>query len=180
MATCSITSGYAIDCRDSVGGVETIYLIENSALYDASGISRVIDSSGTITAITKNTGKRFYEFQVPRGTASTSNTITSSQENGTIYYTHMVTFPINQRNATIRNIVATLAKNRCTFIVKEGDGTYKMFGRGFGLTLDTAEAGSGVALGDRNGYSLSFSSMESEDFLVCPSNLVASLIVPGA
>jgi hypothetical protein len=176
---CAITSGYTIDCRDSVGGVETIYLIENSALYDASGNSRVIDSSGTITAITKNTGKRFYEFQVPRGTASTSNTITSSQENGTIYYTHMVTFPINKRDATIRNIVATLAKNRCSFIVKEGDGTYKMFGRGFGLTLDTAESTSGVSLGDRNGYNLSFSSMESEDFLVCPSNLVASLVVAG-
>ena len=176
---CAITSGYAIDCRDSVGGVETIYLIENSALYDASGNSRVIDASGLVSAITKNTGKRFYEFQVPRGTASTSNTITSSQENGTVFYTHMVTFPINKRDVTIRNIVATLAKNRVTFVVKEGDGTFKMFGRVFGLTLDTGEATSGVNLGDRNGYNLSFSSTESEDFLVVPSNLIPSLIVPG-
>lgn len=179
MATCSITSGYTIDCRDSVGGVETIYLIENSALYDASGISRVLETSGTITAISKNTGKRFWKFEVPRGVASTSNTITSSQENGTIFYSHMVSFPINSRNATIRNIVATLAKNRCTFVTQEGDGSYRMFGKQFGLTLDTAEAGSGVALGDRNGYVLSFSSQEREDFLICPSAIALTLETPG-
>jgi hypothetical protein len=54
-----------------------------------------------------------------------------------------------------------------------------MFGRVFGLTMDTGEATSGVNLGDRNGYNLSFSSAESEDFLVVPSNLIASLIVAG-
>ena len=35
--SCAITSGYSITCRESVGGIETIYLIENANLYDASG-----------------------------------------------------------------------------------------------------------------------------------------------
>jgi hypothetical protein len=176
---CEITSGYAIECRDSVGGVETIYLIENSALYDASGNSRVTSASGVVTAIGKDAGKRFWKFEVPRGTASTSNGISSSQENGTFYYTHSVVFPINQRNATIRNIVTTLGKNRVTFVVKEGDGLYKMFGQEFGLTLDNSEGGSGTALADRNGYMLTFSSMEREDFLIVPANIAATLETAG-
>jgi hypothetical protein len=180
MATCNITSGYSITCRDSVGGVETIWLIENSALYDASGISRVItDSSGTITALTKNTGKRFWKFEVPRGTSNTANGITASQENGTIFYTHMVEFPINQRDANIRNIVTTLAKNRLTFVTKEGDGTYRMFGKEFGLFLDSSDGGSGTALADRNGYMLKFSSQEREDFLICPSAIALTLETAG-
>ena len=172
---CAITSGYAIECRESVGGVETIWVIENSALYDASGTTRVAETSGTVTALTKNTGKRFFKFEVPRGTASTGNGITSSQENGTFFFTHQLIFPINQRNAAIRNIVTTLAKNRITVVTKEGDGLYKMFGKEFGLTLDNTEGSSGTALADRNGYKLTFSSQEREDFLIVPANIAATL-----
>lgn len=177
---CAITSGYEIECRESVGGVETVYLIENSALYDASGNSRVTSASGTVTAITKDTAKRFWKFEVPRATASTSNGITSSQENGTFFFTHQVVFPVNQRNASMRNIVTTLAKNRCTFVTKEGDGLFKMFGVEFGLTLDNSEGSSGIALADRNGYMLTFSSQEREDFLIVPANIAATLETPGA
>ena len=178
--SCVISSGYSITCRESVGGVETIYLIENSALYDASGNSRVTEASGTITALTKNTGKRFYKFEVPRATASSQNGITASIENGTFFYTHRVEFPINDRSASTRNIVTTLAKNRLTFVCVEGDGTARMFGRLFGLQLESSTAGSGVALADRNGYVLVFSSQEREDFLVVPANIVATLETAGS
>ena len=178
MPSCAVTSGYAIECRDSIGGVEIVYLIENSALYDASGNSRVTEASGVVTALTKNTGKRFWKFEVPRATASTENGITSSIENGTFFYTHKVTFPINDRSASTRNIITTLAKNRLTFVTKEGD-TYRMFGKEFGLTLESSTGGSGVQLSDRNGYTLVFSSQEREDFLVVPSNIAATLETPG-
>lgn len=176
---CAITGGYTIDCRESVGGIEAIYLIENSALYDASGNSRVTEASGTVTAMTKASGKRFYKIEVPRGTASSSNALTGSQENGTVFFTHQVVFPINSRNATVRNMISTLAKNRVTIVTKEMDGTYRMFGKEFGLFLDTTEAGSGTAAGDRNGYNLTFSSVEREDFLVVAANVAANLEVAG-
>lgn len=176
---CAITGGYTIDCREAVGGIEAIYLIENSALYDASGNSRVTEASGTVTAMTKASGKRFYKIEVPRGTASSSNALTGSQENGTVFFTHQVVFPINSRNATVRNMISTLAKNRVTIVTKEMDGTYRMFGKEFGLFLDTTEAGSGTAAGDRNGYNLTFSSVEREDFLVVAANVAANLEVAG-
>lgn len=177
--SCALTAGYSIECRESVGGVEVIYLIENSALYDASGNSRVTATTGTVTALTKSSGKRFYKFEVPRGTANTGNGITSSIENGTFFFTHRVQFPINDRSATVRNIVTTLAKNRLTFVTKEGDGKYRMYGKEFGLQLETTEAGSGTALADRNGYLLTFSSQEREDFLIVPDNIAATLETPG-
>ena len=177
--SCAITSGYSIDCRESVGGVQTVYVIENSNLYDASGNCTVTYASGTVTALNKVSGKRFWKIEVPRGTASATNSITSSQENGTFFFTHQVMFPINSRSATIRNLITTLAKNRCTFVTKEGDGSYRMYGVEFGLTLDTVESGSGVALADRNGSMLTFSSQEREDFLIVPSAIAATLETAG-
>jgi len=178
---CALYSGYVIDCRDSVGGVEIVYLIENSALYDASGVSRVLtDGSGTVSGLTKNTGRKFYKFEVPRGTSMAGDNLTSSAENGTNFFTHAVEFPMNSRSAAVRNIVTTLAKNRLTFVCKEGDGTYRMYGKEFGLFLDSTESGTGTALGDRNGYMLKFSSMEREDFLVVPSAIALTLETVGA
>jgi hypothetical protein len=177
--SCALVAGYAIECRDSVGGVEAVYIIENSALYDASGNSRVLSASGTVTGLTKNTGKKFYKFEVPRATAMSENGITSSIENGTFFYTHKVMFPINDRSATTRNIVTTLAKNRLTICTKEGDGSYRLFGSLFGLTMENSTGGSGTALADRNGYVLTFSSQEREDFLIVPANIAATLETPG-
>ena len=55
---CAITSGYTIDCREIAGGIQAIWVISNANLYDASGNSRVTESSGTVTAMTKATGTR--------------------------------------------------------------------------------------------------------------------------
>jgi hypothetical protein len=177
--SCAITSGYSIECRESVGGIETIYLIENDYLYDASGNSRVTSVSGVVTALTKATGKKFWKFEVPRATSTANNGITSSIENGTFFYTHQVIFPINSRSADVRNIVTTLAKNRLTFVTKEGDNVFRMYGKEFGLQLEASESGSGTSLQDRNGYLLTFSSQEREDFLVVPANIAANLEVVG-
>ena len=160
---CAISAGYTIDCRESVGGVQTIWVL------DKSQITSIVDSNGTLTTLTLTSGTTFYKIEVPRATAFATNTITASSENGTFFYTHEVSFPINSRSATVRNLINVLAKNKCVFITLEGDGVYRMYGAKFGLFMDSAEAGSGTALGDRNGYMVKFSSQETEDFIVCPS-----------
>lgn len=177
---CAINSGYTIDnCGASVGGVEVVYVIENSNLYDASGNFLVTEVSGTVTALSKVAGARFWKIQVPKAVANTGNEGTGSEENGTFFYTHTVTLPLNRRDADTRNFVKALSKNLLTFVVKEMDGIYKMFGAAQGMRLTTAPGGSGTAAGDRNGYLLTFSSVERDDFLVVPANIAATLETPG-
>lgn len=173
--SCSLNNGFDIDCRTAVGGSEIVWFIENSKLYDGSGVSRVMDVSGTVTGLTLATGDSFKRFQVPRATANATNNGTGSQENGTFFYTHGVTLPLNKRDATTRNTVSVMAKNRLTAIVKEMDGAFRMYGKEFGLMLDSTEAGSGTAPGDRNGYMLNFTSVERDDFLIVAPNVAAAL-----
>ena len=176
---CAITAGYSIDCRESIAGIQTIWLTESANLLDASGNSRITESSGTVTAMTKATGKKFYKFEIPRGTAVASTNMTGSLENGSVYFTHEVSFPINSRTATVRNIITTLAKNRLCFVTLEMDNVYRMYGKGYGLFMDSTENSSGTAPGDRNGAMLKFSSMETEDFLVVSAAVAANLEVAG-
>ena len=166
---CAITGGYTISCRESVGGVQTIWVLENS------NISSFTESSGTLSAITLVSGvSSFYKIEVPRGTGMASNAITANAENGTFFYTHSIEFPVNSRSASVRNLVNVLAKNRCTFVTLEGDGVYRMYGAKFGLFMDNSEGSSGKGLADRNGYMLKFSSQETDDFIVCPSGVISA------
>jgi len=166
--SCAITGGYTIECRESVGGIQTLWVLEKSKLtsYSVSG--------GVLTAITTTTD--FWKIEVPRATAFASNSITASQENGTFFYTHEINFPINSRSASVRNLINVLAKNKCSFVTLEGDGQYRLYGASFGLFLDSAESGSGTALADRSGYMAKFSSQETEDFILCPANIIADVL----
>jgi hypothetical protein len=77
-------------------------------------------------------------------------------------------------------LITTLSKNRVTFVTKEMDGKFRMFGKEFGMFLDSAESGSGTAAGDRNGYNLTFTSVEREDLLEVSASVAAALETPGS
>lgn len=156
---CAITSGYTIDCRENIGGLKAVYLIE---FGNVSGVTEV---SGLVTGLTKVVGKRFYKFEVPRAVANTSSAGTGSEENGSFFYTHQVVFPLNKRDSTTANVVRTLAKNKLMAVTLDMDGVYRMYGKGNGLYIATTESGSGTAAGDRNGYNITMSGIEVDDFL---------------
>ena len=57
MATCAISAGYVIGCRDSIGGIEAVYIAEY-------GNVTLNDVSGTVTGITKLTGKKYLALRI--------------------------------------------------------------------------------------------------------------------
>jgi hypothetical protein len=172
--SCAITSGYTIDCRDAVGGIDAVFFIE----YD--GVSSMTDASGVITAITKATGKRFWKFEVPtRSTANATSNPVGSTENGTLFFEQTITFPVNKRDATTRNIVTELAKNRVIAVTKDKDGSYRMYFKDYGGYLGQSTGQTGAAAGDANGYVLNFEGQEKNDFYVVQADVAAALETAG-
>jgi hypothetical protein len=157
---CAITAGYVIGCRESIGGIDAVYIAE-------AGNVTLNDVSGTITGITKLTGKKYFKFEVPtKSTATATSEGTGSTENGTLFFEQTVELPLNKRDATTRNIVTTLAKNKLSIITKDKDGVYRAYGKVNGMYLDSTGGMTGAAAGDKNGFTLKFSGTEIEDFFV--------------
>lgn len=170
---CAITAGYTIDCREAVGGIDAVYFGEFANFT-------MIDASGTITGITKTTGKRFWKFEVPtKSTANATSNPTGSTENGTLFYEQSVDMPVNKRDATTRNIITTLAKNKLVIITKDKDGTYRLYGKAYGLFMGGSTGQTGTAPGDANGYMLKFEGQEKEDFFVVTTALGDALETAG-
>ena len=60
---CALTQGYSIGCRDSVGGIKSVYLIE----FD--NVSGITQSAGTATVIAKANNGRFWKYNLQKATS---------------------------------------------------------------------------------------------------------------
>ena len=89
---CALTQGYTLDCKDSLGGITEVYFM---AFQD---VASTTEASGVITALTKDTGKRFYKYELTKGTSVLTENVNSNVQNGTLYYTPELTIILVLRN----------------------------------------------------------------------------------
>lgn len=157
MATnCALTSDYSFGCDVGTGGTKECYLIE------LNNVTSLTEASGVITAVTKGAGKIFRKYQLVQETANFEEGIVGNRQNGTIFYDQKGTIVLNKQQVAVRNEIMLLAKNYLIVIIKDNNNEYRLYGRQYGLRLETGSASTGTAWGDRNGYTLNFTGKEPE------------------
>lgn len=167
--SCALQSSYSFSCDTGAGGLKECYLIE------LENISSVTESSGTLTAIARVSGKVFRKYQLVQDTASAEEALVGNLQHGTLYYDQKVTMVINKQNVNVRNEILLLAKNRLCIVTVDNNDTYRLYGWDQGLRLNEGNAGSGTAWGDRNGYTLTFSGKQRQLAFFVDSTLISSL-----
>jgi len=173
MSDCALTQDYELGCQDFYGGVVVSYIIEKPNLTD------ITVTTGTVSALTKATGKFFRKYELEAHTGDGKETKTVNPANGTSNTKQAITFPINGMSLTVRNELEKLAKNRLVIILIDNNGNAWLYGKDFGLRLDTTASNTGKVLGDRNGYDLTFGGDEKELAPLVDPTIVAALQTPG-
>lgn len=151
---CALTQGYTIDCKDSLGGLVEVYFMNWHDLVSYT------EADGVITALTKDTGKRFWKYELVKSTSSFTENLNASVENGTIFYQQELSIIINKLQVNMRNEILLLAQSLLVAVGKDGNGKYWILGLTRGLDVTTGTSATGVAEGDRNGYTLTFTGKE--------------------
>lgn len=156
--SCFINSGASLDCADSVGGIKTVYILGGT---DASVDELTIGTEGEITGI-EGSGT-FYKFELKRNTSSLTQNLVKSYENGTVYFEQMLEMVLYKYDVDKRNQVLLLAQNDNLKViaVDQNDVQYYL-GEVRGMFLQTGEITSGLNLGDRNGFTLTFMAEEPQ------------------
>lgn len=153
---CNIVEGYAIACRDSIGGIKTVFATEFE------NVQSFTESSGVATAVTVIGGAKFWSYNLEKENAEMTENETGSVENGTLFWEQTLTFTLKKLTAAQRNNMKILAQNRLVIIVLDNNGLYWVLGRHNGMDkVGTNDAKSGKALGDMSGYTLSFTGKET-------------------
>jgi hypothetical protein len=166
MACTNLTKGRGLDCNRISGGVKKIFF----SVFDED-VSYTYDATHKleIDAIDWN-GSTIYEYVMPLGVASITDTITGSRENGTIFYTPTVNIVLNKLTKEDQNEIKLLGQTKVRIFAQlnqqlaNGHDVFIALGMANGLTLNTGTIDSGAAFGDRNGYTLTFDGMEALPF----------------
>jgi len=166
---CALTQGYTLDCKDSLGGIKAMWLINHA------NVTAVTEASGIVSAITKAAGKVFYKYELVKNTGSLTETITTSVENGTVFYAQELSVVLNKLQANTRNEILLLAQATLMAVVQDANDKYWLLGKVTGVDVTGGTAGTGTATGDRNGYTLTFSANEKQLAPEVNSGIIAGL-----
>lgn len=147
---CALTAGYTLACKDSVGGLKRVY-IDNFEDVDYGA-----EASGVISTATGG----FFEYELPMNTAQFTETVTSSIENGTTFYQTELSIVLPKLTASMRNQLKLLAQAKLAVIAEDRNGAKWIMGLENGVYLTTGTSATGTAMGDLNGMTLTFTSME--------------------
>ena len=167
---CALTQGYTLDCKDSLGGIKAMWVINHA------NVTAVTEASGIVSAITKAAGKVFYKYELVKNTGSLTETITSSVENGTVFYAQELSIVLNKLQANTRNEILLLAQSTLMVVVQDANDKYWLLGKLQGLDVTGGTAATGTAQGDRNGYTLTFTGGEKQLAPEVNSSIIAGLV----
>ena len=157
--SCFISSGAALGCSDSIGGVKKIYVAGQSGF--TSGYTYNADSA--VTGATDSGDVTLYGFELKRNTSSYVQTTTKSYENGTVYFEQVLTAVLFKYDQEKRDKMKVLAQNdNLQIIAVDQNDVQYLLGQVNKSYLSGGAATSGLALGDRNGFSLTFTAQEAE------------------
>jgi hypothetical protein len=170
MACSNLTAGFTLDCNDSNGGIDKIFIANGP-------VESISETSGVVTAITVGGSalapSDFFEFEVPRQTSSATETITVSQENGTVFYDQALTMVFNKMEAEKRNQILLMAEATSMVVVfKDNNGKFFSIGLERGAYTSAGTATSGTAYGDRSGYEITISGQETAPMYEITSTIV--------
>lgn len=167
---CALTQGYTLDCKDSLGGIKAMWVINHA------NVTAVTEASGIVSAITKSAGKVFYKYELVKNTGSLTETITTSVENGTVFYAQELSIVLNKLQANTRNEILLLAQSTLMVVVQDANDKYWLLGRFTGLDVTGGTSATGTAQGDRNGYTLTFTGGEKALAPEVNSGIIAGLV----
>lgn len=158
MACSNLTAGFTLDCNDSNGGIDKIFIANGP-------VESITEAAGVITAITVGGSALvpgdFFEFEVPRQTSSFTETINVSQENGTVFYDQALTMVFNKMEAAKRDQILLMAQaTNMVVVFKDNNGKFFSVGVEKGAYMTAGSAVSGTTYSDRSGYEITISGAE--------------------
>jgi hypothetical protein len=160
---CLLTSGRALPCKSSVGGLKAVYFAD----YGTLGTTTI--AAGEITAISGTPD--FFKFDI-KGNSSLETTINSSRENGTTFYTQTLNLTLPVLDKATQEQIKLLATARPHVAIEDYNGNFFLVGLEHGAEVTGGTVVSGAAMGDLSGFTLTLEGQETD-----PAFFVTSTVI---
>lgn len=154
--SCLINSGYSLGCRDNTGGVLRVYIGNFTP-----NVEYGVDADDVIVGLTYSGATvSYYTFEQEMETAEFNQTLTTSIENGTIFYDQQLTLMFHKNDADLRNQLLLLSQGNLSVIVVDQRNEAWLMGYQNGVRAISGAMNTGKAYGDMNGITITLQGKE--------------------
>ena len=159
---CEISHGRVEECKDSVSGLKAIYIInfddlnEDNATFDTG----TTDEEDELVTWTPDAPLTMYKYELKSTANALNTTINSSRDNGTTFFSQELVVNLKRQDVVTHKQVKLLAYGRPRIIARTYTDQFFMLGFAQGCDVSAGTIGTGAALGDFNGYQLTFTAEE--------------------
>lgn len=161
---CLLTTGYTLGCRDSIGGIQEVYIGNFN-----SGATYTLNATEVITAFTGATVS-YFKFEQEMETGQFNQTGAYSTENGTVFFDQQAMLVFHKNDAALRNQLLVLSQANMSVIVKDQRGEFFLMGFQNGVRTIAGAMNAGKAFGDMNGVTITLQGKEPEPaYLISPT-----------
>lgn len=154
--SCNLTRSRAEACKDTVAGIKEIYFTDFGSLGTVT-----LGSSDEVTDLTGDSSNNItlHKYEV-KGNNSFETTVNASRENGTVFYEQVLNITLKKLTKEDHKELKLLAAGRPhIFVVDQNDNVF-LVGKENGADVTAGTVSTGNALGDFNGYNLTFTAQE--------------------
>jgi hypothetical protein len=177
--SCDIANGRLEACKDSVAGLDAIYIInygdynpDSDITFDGTFEDLITDVQGVAN---------LYKYEL-KGANSFDQAITSSRDNGTTYFEQTLAVTLKKQDVKTHKTIKLLAYGRPHIVVRNRNNQFFLAGFNRGMDITAGSVANGTALGDLSGYTLTFTGMENvpANFIDCATEAELSALFDGA
>tara|TARA_R110000824_G_scaffold134186_1_gene297097 strand:+ start:28 stop:576 length:549 start_codon:yes stop_codon:yes gene_type:complete len=162
--SCDISSGRIVDCKDSVGGIKTLYIGNYADMVDNSSFTEANDIISAIGAQT------FYTFELRPELSSLSVNYMADAAAGTTYFQQALSVTFQKLDSTDIIDIRTLCQGRPNIWVLDNNDNAYLLGAVHGCNVTGGAITSGAGFGDLNGFTIEFEGKEKNPlFKATPS-----------
>jgi len=154
--SCNLTKGRLIACKDAIGGLDKLYFL-NYQEYDYTETAGVITAMLNADGVTDPTA---YEYIIHDNVTNLVQNVNTSRDNGTSFIEQVLTAQFNVISAADNVEFMQMVYARPVIIARDKRGKYWVVGKLWGADVSAGSSQTGAAMGDMNGYSLTFTARE--------------------
>ena len=163
MACSTTLSGLTLDCRESVGGIEALYILPANDGITFTATDGSVSLGGILVDGSELALVSMKQYDLTRETGDIAEAGTYSNENGTIFYTQTLNAVFNKLSGATLDELYQVARNvKLCVIALDNNGKYWLIGNSQGAFASGHAAQTGTAFGNRNGVTLTITGITKE------------------
>lgn len=169
MSCTQTLAGLAKDCSANRGG------IVEALVANFDDVTAITVTSGAVTGITMDTGKKFKSYNFAKNTGNLTSTYTIDPASGVRFVTSLLLLQFNRMNTTARVELTALALADLRVIVKDANGKYWLLGYDEPVNASAGDGQTGTARSDANRYTLTLEDNSAEMPMEVDDSIIAGI-----